>query len=107
MSDGFLLLTAYVFNAVWQVAVLGAAGSVLSRWVKPTGPELQHKVWVATLITATCVPATPVIDSYFFHEALTSKAIASSHGIVAPIAGRYVSLTGSGITFRPVAIYFA
>lgn len=105
MSNAFLLLTSYVVNAVWQVAVLGAAGWALSRWVKPKGPELQHKVWVATLILATFAPATPVIQSYFAHEALTGEVSASSHTTVAPLAGRQVLLKGSAIIFQPIAIY--
>jgi beta-lactamase regulating signal transducer with metallopeptidase domain len=98
-------LTSYVFNAVWQVAVLAAAGWGLSRWVKPAGPELQHKIWVATLILATFVPATQVIRSGFVHEGLTGEVSASSHAIVGPLAGRHVSLTGSDIIFQPIAIY--
>lgn len=105
MSNAFLLLTSYVVNSVWQVAVLGAAGWGISRWVKPTGPDLQHKVWVATLILATFVPAMPVIQSCFVHEALTGELSASSHTIAAPLAGPHFSVTGSGMTFQPFVVY--
>ena len=32
------------------------------------GPDLQHRVWVAILILATLVPATPIFHTYFVHE---------------------------------------
>ncbi len=105
MSNAFLLLTSYVVNAIWQVAALAAAGWGLSRWVKPAGPELQHRIWVATFILATLVPATPVIHSYFWRHAVTGEVSVSSHTIVAPIAGRQVWLMGSDIIFHPIAIY--
>jgi hypothetical protein len=54
-------LTSYVVNAVWQVAVLAFAGWGLARLVQRAGPEIQHKIWVATLMLATIAPATPVI----------------------------------------------
>jgi beta-lactamase regulating signal transducer with metallopeptidase domain len=104
MSNAFLLLASYVVNAVWQVAILGAAGWGLSRWVKPTGPELQHKIWVTTLMLATFVPATPLIQSYFVHETLRGEVSASSHAIVDALTGRHVSLMGSDLIFQPFAI---
>jgi len=105
-NNAFLWVTSYVVNAVWQVAVLASAGLGLSRWVKPTGPELQHKVWVATLILATLVPVTPVIQSYFAHEALTGQVSASSPTIVGGrVSGRHIPLTGSDIIFQPAALH--
>jgi beta-lactamase regulating signal transducer with metallopeptidase domain len=103
-QNAFLLLTTYVVNAVWQVAVLAAAGWCLSRWVRPAGPELQHKIWVATLILATLVPATPVIQSYFAPHALTGRASAPS-ATAASLSGRHIPLTGSDIIFPLAALY--
>ena len=74
MRDILLWLTSYVLNAAWQVALLGTAGWVVSRCLCRKRPESQHKLWVATLILSTLVPATPIIESYFSGEALTAKA---------------------------------
>src|SRR5947209_20194668 len=100
----FLLLTSYVVNAVWQVTVLASAGWCLSRWVKLAGPELQHKIWVATLILATFVPATPVIQSYFAPHAFTGQVSAPSPTVVARLYGRHIPLTRSDIIFQPAAL---
>lgn len=101
MSDALLLLTSYAVNAVWQVAVLGAVGWGISRLVRRTGPDLQHKVWVATLIVATLAPATPILQSYFVPS---TEASMSWPANFAPLAGRDVSQAGSDIVFQPIAI---
>ena len=104
-QNAFLLLTSYVVNAVWQVAALASAGWCLSRWVKPAGPELQHKIWVATLILVTFVPATPAIRSYLAHSALTGQVSASSPTLVARGSSRHIPLTGSDLIFQPAALH--
>ncbi len=104
-QNASLLLTSYVVNAVWQVAVLASAGWCLSRWVKPAGPELQHRIWVATLILATFVPATPMIQSYFAPQALTGQVSTPFPTVVARLSGRHIPLTGSDIIFQPAALY--
>jgi beta-lactamase regulating signal transducer with metallopeptidase domain len=103
-NSGFLLLTSYVVNAAWQVAILAFAAWGLSRLVKRAGPELQHKIWVATLILATLAPATPVIQSLFVRRALTGQANVDLPG-AAPVAAHYIPLTGSDIIFQPAVLY--
>jgi beta-lactamase regulating signal transducer with metallopeptidase domain len=76
----------------------------LSRWVKAAGPELQHKIWVATLILATFVPATPAIQSWFAHQALTDHVRASSPVAAVGRPGRHIPLTGSDIIFQPATL---
>jgi beta-lactamase regulating signal transducer with metallopeptidase domain len=106
MSNGaFLWLTSYVVNAVWQVAVLACAGWGLSRLVKPAGPELQHKIWVATLILATFAPATPVIQHYLAHKASTGPVSAASPAVAAHLAARQIPLRGSELIVQPIALY--
>jgi hypothetical protein len=77
-SDTFLWLTSYVVNAVWQIAVLASAAWGLSRLVKPAGAELQHKIWVAALMLAIFVPASPVIQHYFAYQHLTRQVSTAS-----------------------------
>jgi beta-lactamase regulating signal transducer with metallopeptidase domain len=104
-NNAFLWLTSYVVNAVWQVAVLASAGWGLSRLVKPAGPELEHKIWVATLMLATFVPATPVIQYYFAHQASTGQVSASSPTVVARLSARHLPLRGSDLIVQPIALY--
>jgi bla regulator protein blaR1 len=105
MSDNaFLWLTSYVVNAVWQVAVLAAAGWGLSRLVKPADPELQHKIWVATLMLATFVPATPVIQHYFTHQASMGQVSASSP-TTASLPAQHIPPRGPDLIVPPVALY--
>jgi hypothetical protein len=46
MSNLLLSLTSYVVNAMWQLPLMFAAGWCLSRWLRPTGPEVQHRIWI-------------------------------------------------------------
>ncbi len=100
-----LLLTSYVVNAVWQVPVLALAAGILSRWVKRAGPELQHRMWVAALILATFVPATPMIRSLLVHPTWTDQRSAFASADVARVSARPIPLAGSDIIFQPAALY--
>jgi len=103
MSNAFLSLTSYILNATWQLPLIAAAGWLLSRWLRRTGPELQHQVWVAVLIMSTLAPATPIFQSYFAHEAAMGQGIVISSPVLAPL-GRSVTLT-SQLVLPPTAIY--
>jgi beta-lactamase regulating signal transducer with metallopeptidase domain len=106
MSHNVLLwLTSYVVNAVWQVAALACAGWGLSRLVKPVGPELQHKVWVAILMLATFMPATPVIQYYFGRQSSIGEVSASSATFVARLAARPNPLRGPALIVQPIVLY--
>lgn len=104
MSNAFLSLTSYVVNIIWQLPLIGAVGWGLSRWLKRTGPELQHQVWVAVLILATLAPATPIFQRYFAHEASMGEGIVFPPPMLA-LAGRNVALTSAHIVLEPTAIY--
>jgi beta-lactamase regulating signal transducer with metallopeptidase domain len=106
MSNNALLwLTSYVVNAVWQVAVLASAGWALSRLVKRAGPDLQHRIWVAALMLATLVPATPMLRYYFTRQASTTQVSASSPAVIARLSAPNVPLSGSDLIVSPVALH--
>src|ERR1700722_1396585 len=104
MNNASLLLTSFVVNAAWQVAILAFAAWGLSRLVKRAGPELQHKIWVVTLILATLAPATPVIESLLVRHALTGQASVDVPAL-ARVTVHQIALTRSGIIFQPDLLY--
>jgi beta-lactamase regulating signal transducer with metallopeptidase domain len=104
-SDTFLWLTSYVVNAVWQIAVLDSAAWGLSRLVKPAGAELQHKIWVAALMLAIFVPASPVIQHYFAYQHSTGQLSTASPTDGARLSAWHIPLTGSDLTLEPIALY--
>ena len=69
MNNALSHLASYVLNALWVVTFFWAVGWILSRPVRRAGPWVEHKLWVAILILATVVPATPVIRAYLGHAA--------------------------------------
>ena len=66
-------VASYVLNTLWIVPLFWAVGWVLSRLVRGAGPWAEHKLWVAILILATIVPATPILRNYFEHEAVSNQ----------------------------------
>ena len=106
MSDGLLWLTSYVVNAMWQLPLMFAAGWCLSRWLKPTGPELQHRVWIAVLILATLTPATPNFQTYLAQQTASVNGNGPSPAVSTSLADRDLRLISSDMVLTPTLIYF-
>ena len=47
----------YILNSIWQVPLIFAAAWVAARLARPTGPRMEHRVWVFALIAETILPA--------------------------------------------------
>src|ERR1700733_14087673 len=61
MNSFVCVVASSVVNAVWEVALIGGAGGVVSRLVKRKGAQTEHVVWVATLMLAIATPALPLL----------------------------------------------
>lgn len=57
MSGYENLLLSYLANSIWQVPLLLACGWIAARLVRPAGPLAEHRVWVATLLCQSFLPA--------------------------------------------------
>jgi predicted permease len=53
-------ITSYFVNSVWEVALIGGAGWLVSRLLRTLGPQAEHIAWVSTLVLAVVTPALPV-----------------------------------------------
>ena len=62
MSAVSALVSCFV-NAVWQVAVIAAAGWLATRALKRLGPRAEHVGWVSTLAVAILAPTSPLLRS--------------------------------------------
>src|SRR5690348_5752915 len=103
-NDALLWLTSYVVNALWLVPFLACAGWIASRLVEAVGPELQHKLWVAILILATVMPATPVIHYYFGRQFSTDQASAPSATFVDRLSAGQMPLRRPDLVIQPVVL---
>jgi TonB family protein len=56
-------LVSYLVNAVWQLAVVAAAGWLATQALKRLGPRAEHVGWVATFAIAVLSPAIPLLRS--------------------------------------------
>ena len=102
MNDVLLFFTSYALNAVWQVAVLGAVGHVLCRALERVGPEVQHKLWVAVLVLATLIPATPFLRGLVFKEAQIASDASQSTAQAVKLEELVVA--GSDLVVPPAVI---
>lgn len=50
-------LLDYILNSIWQVPLIFAAAWIAARLARPTGPRMEHRVWVFALIAETVLPA--------------------------------------------------
>ena len=50
-------LLDYILNSIWQVPLIFAAAWVAARLARPTGPRMEHRVWVFALMAETVLPA--------------------------------------------------
>ena len=47
----------YILNSIWQAPLIFAAAWIAARLARPTGPRIEHRVWVSALIAETILPA--------------------------------------------------
>ena len=70
MNNG-ILLTSYVINAVWQIALIAVSGSLLARLLRKFSPQAEHILCVLTLFSAVFLPAAQLLQAIFlapFHS---------------------------------------
>jgi TonB family protein len=53
-------IASYVVNSVWEVVLIAGVGWLMSRLLKKFGPQVEHIVWVFTLLLAVFTPAFPL-----------------------------------------------
>ena len=47
---------AYLVNSLWQIPLIGLAGWIAARVIRPAGPAAEHRVWTAALLLQVAVP---------------------------------------------------
>jgi TonB family protein len=61
MSNFSSIAASCLANSVWEVALVTAAGYLVSRLVRRLGPQFEHTLWVATLMISVVTPALPFL----------------------------------------------
>lgn len=118
MSSFSGFIVSYFINSIWEVALIAAAGWLVSRLLKKVGPQEEHLVWVSTLGLAILAPALPLFRWLlaFVHlpyaaGGRTSIAFVAAQGAVLNQRGIYVLpavLVGALLSlYFGALIYFA
>lgn len=69
MSAFESLLLSWLLNSLWQIPLLFAAAFIAARLLRPAGPALEHRVWVAALLCQGLLPALSVVSWERLHIA--------------------------------------
>ena len=110
MNSTVVLLSSYAINAAWQVGVVGLAAWLLCRFLRRLGPEVQHKIWVSTLIMATFLPLSPMLTSRLApeqtREAIVVTGLPVTSSANPDVAAAYIMLPPTAV-YALAAIYIA
>jgi len=74
MNNLVQLIASYFVNSLWQVAVIGGAGWLMSRFLKGLGPRLHHLLWVTILTLAALAPAFSLLRSILAQSPFSPSA---------------------------------
>jgi TonB family protein len=85
--SGVSILVTFLINAIWQVAVVAAAGWLASRFLKRLGPRVEHVGWVATLGIAIAAPAAPLLRRLL--DLIGRQSFIGGHSSVVTVTATY------------------
>jgi TonB family protein len=83
----------YLLNSVWQIPLVSAAAWIAARIARPTGPQLEHRIWVGALFLEIVLPGWRINCAGILQQLLS---IFPSRGI-APV-GQVRVVIAPGIT---------
>jgi TonB family protein len=66
MNNPVCLIASYLVNSIWEVSLIGGAGWVASRLLRRLDSQVEHIVWVLTLVLAVLTPGLP-LWRWLFH----------------------------------------
>jgi beta-lactamase regulating signal transducer with metallopeptidase domain len=81
MTGVLSCIVSYCGNAIWAVAVLGAAEFAVSRLLRRLGPAAQHVTWITSLALCVVIPAVPMLGPLLIPGA--SHAVIEHHSSLA------------------------
>jgi beta-lactamase regulating signal transducer with metallopeptidase domain len=60
MNNLVCSVASYLVNSLWEVSLITGAGWLVSRWLRRLGSQVEHVVWVLTLVLSVVTPALPL-----------------------------------------------
>lgn len=98
--SGFVV--SYFINSIWEVALIAAAGWLVSRVLRKAGPQAEHLAWVSTLGLAILAPALPLFRRLLAFVHLPHAA--GGHASIAFVAAQGSTLNQRGIYVLPAVL---
>ncbi len=102
MSSFSGFIVSYFINSIWEVALIAAAGWLVSRPLKKAGPQTEHLVWVSTLGLALLAPALPLFRWLLALVHLPHAA--GGHASIAFVAAQEATLNPRDVYVLPAVL---
>ncbi|HEV2708678.1 MAG TPA: M56 family metallopeptidase [Edaphobacter sp.] len=102
MSSVSGFIVSYFINSIWEVALIAAAGWLVSRLLKKAGPQTEHLVWVSTLGLALLAPALPLFRWLLALVHLPHAA--GGHASIAFVAAQGATLNPRDVYVLPAVL---
>jgi TonB family protein len=104
MNNLVCSVASYLVNSVWEVALIGGGGWVVSRLLKRLGPQVEHVAWVVTLLLVVVTPALPVWP-WLVNTIFASAGMREGLSIAFVSVNGGQSHTANAALLPPVAIF--
>jgi TonB family protein len=96
MRSALSFIVSYLINSVWEVALVAAAGWLVSRFLKRLGPQAEHITWVSTLALAIITPVLPFL--HWLSAFLYVPGKPSEYSLITDVSAQNVGMN-SGSTY--------
>jgi TonB family protein len=101
-----LYALSYVLNSLWQIPLIFLAAWIASRLVRPSGPRIEHRIWVSALILETILPGCPIepIDAWRWLCGLLFSSSGPHNGEARILLGPVIADGAGALHFPPFLV---
>lgn len=102
MSSLTSAIASYLINSLWLIPLIAATGWFMSRMLRRLGPQVEHPIWVSTLLLSVL---TPAFSLYRWLAAfLPLPHSASGHSSITFVAAQGLDLKAANVFIIPTTL---
>jgi TonB family protein len=101
-----LYMLSYVLNSLWQIPLIFLAAWIASRLTRPSGPRIEHRIWVSALILETILPGCPIqpVDAWRWLSGLLFSSADPHNGEARIVLGAAIANGVGAVHFPPFLV---
>ena len=102
MSSLTSAIASYLINSLWLIPLIAATGWLMSRMLRRLGPQVEHFLWVSTLLLSVLTPAFPLYR--WLPAFLPLPHSASGHSSITFVAAQGLDLKAANVFIIPTTL---